>query len=659
MPNDTTDANLCAPPRVEFGENLTPLAVRFEDIYFAVSDGLAESRYVFLDGAKVQARWQEKSQFVIAETGFGTGLNFLASWQAWRDDPKRPARLYYFSVEKHPLKHKDLKTALSRWPELDALNTDLLRNWPLPSRGFHTLHFNGGQVTLVLMFDEVKAALAEADFCADAWFLDGFVPSKNPAMWTPDVLKQIWRLSQTGTRFATFSAAGEVRRNLQAVGFVVEKRKGFGKKREMLVGRKSESTAQTNSYKKPWFNPVPPVIRDRKTPSALVIGAGIAGAQIARALAERGWQITVWEADKCVANGASGNRLGVFAPKLTAQPSLGERFYLTAWQYQLRQFDWLQTQGCDELFTPCGVMQIAHNPRELARVARVWKHFPKTIARGLEFDPALLGEKPREQRLGYFFEQAGAIAPRKLVTALLAHESIVVKLNASVPEISTAKGWMCLREQENADALVIATGAALAAGMADFLPVTPVRGQSSLASCSTPLGQVLGHEGYVIPSGDGNIVFGATFDRGNDNTGLRETDDQRNAEALTTQLPGLEISDIRSGHAAARATTPDRWPVVGAVPDWQWAKHAYADLQQGKPAQHYPPMRYLTGVYLLGGLGARGLSTSAYCAQLLASEISGEPPQAENTLHQAMHPVRFLIRRLSRRGQQAHHRPPA
>ena len=224
---------------LEWTESGTPKSRHYDDVYYSDRDGLAESRFTFLGGCGLPEAWAGKRLFVIGETGFGTGLNFLAMVAAWRSTRQPGQRLHYVSVEAHPLGANDLERAHVRFPEIAAESRALRERYParLPREGFRRLHLDADRVTLDLLIGEAGEALGELEARVDAWFLDGFAPARNPAMWRDEVLGELARLSCRGARLATFTAAGAVRRGLLAAGFQVEKSAGFGSKRERLVGR--------------------------------------------------------------------------------------------------------------------------------------------------------------------------------------------------------------------------------------------------------------------------------------------------------------------------------------------------------------------------------------------------------------------------------------
>ena len=624
------------PASVTLDASGTPYAPDFADCYFSRQDGLAESRYVFLQGNALPQRWQGKAQFTIAETGFGTGLNFLATWHAWQQDPQRCARLHFISIEKHPIKAEVLRQLLCGWAELDAYATELLENYPPLLAGFHRLRLAGGHITLTLCFMDVQAALPEIVAQVDAWYLDGFAPDRNPAMWQLPVLQAIAKLCQTGATLATFTAASEVRRNLHAAGFHISKRAGFGKKREMLTATLPAALA---THAEPWF--ARPSVTT--TQHATVIGGGIAGCQIARALAERGWQVVILERHARLATEASGNRAGVLTPKMTAEAGWGERFYRQAFVYALQQLRQLVAAGHSIDWAQCGALQLAHEPREAARQQAIRE-------RGLADDfiqildaqqAAAVAGIPLSTGASYF-PQAGWLNPASFCAALVDHPRIAI-LTHTTAHTAAAEGITLFANGREADQWLQTNG----------LPLMPVAGQTSRATVSAysrQLRTVLGHEGYLTPAIAGQHLFGATFARNVREAVLTPHADTTNYQQLARYLPELaaELPTVASSHAAVRMTTPDRYPLVGALPDVAFFQQAYAALRHGNQRQIYPPAQYQLGVFISAGYGSRGLTSSGLCAELLAALITNEPLPMQATLYQSLHPARFLLRQLRR-----------
>src|SRR5258706_2646279 len=229
------------PARLAFAEGGTPYSTEFGDLYHSAQGGLAQARHVFLAGNGLPERWRGRRTFTILETGFGLGLNFLATWQAWREDPKRCERLHFVSIEKHPFTVADLGLFYKNLPLVRTESEKLVAQYPMLVPGMHRLDFGG--VVLTLLFADI-GAIRELDLAADAFYLDGFAPDRNPDMWSPALMRALSRLAAPGATAATWSVAASVRTALERTGFSVEKRKGFGSKREMLSARVVKGNAR-------------------------------------------------------------------------------------------------------------------------------------------------------------------------------------------------------------------------------------------------------------------------------------------------------------------------------------------------------------------------------------------------------------------------------
>ena len=546
-----------------------PRSGRFDDIYFSREGGLDETRAVFLDGCGLPQAWAGRRDFTVAELGFGTGLNILALIQLWRAQRPPGGRLNIFSVEGYPLARDEAARALAAWPELADLSRTLIHAWPRRAPGFHRLEWPDLGVTLDLAVGEALWALEQWTGQADAWFLDGFSPAKNPQMWRPQVLAAVAARSAPGARLGTFTVAGAVRRGLQEAGFTVDKRPGHGAKRERLEGRLPGEMAA-----------------DTLPPTVAIVGAGIAGAALARALVSRGIVTLVIEAEAAGA-GASGNPAALVTPALDAGGGARAAFYAQAFA---RAADLYRA-------TPGAV--IGEGTRQLAKAERDRGRFDAVIAGGLFEDGAL--ERTEE---GLLFRDGLWIRPRTVLDAWLAGAR---RFKAQAAGLERRDGqWALLdpegREIARADAVCVAAGAQGAALLGEALPVTPVRGQASWAQDLT-LDRAAAWGGYAIPMGleDGGVLFGATHDRGRTDTDVLDADHSRNLATLAEGLPELaqHASGLPlQGRAALRATTPDRMPAAGAVD---------------------------SGLYVLGGLGSRGFTTAPILAEHVTALLTLSP----------------------------------
>jgi tRNA 5-methylaminomethyl-2-thiouridine biosynthesis bifunctional protein len=331
---------------IERATDGTPWSSEFQDVYHASHGGIAQARHVFLGGNRLPERWRGRDAFVVLETGFGLGLNFLATWDAWRNDAARPRRLHFVSVEHRPLAREDLAAALARFDELQPLARALLAAWPPPLAGLHRVHFDAGNVMLSLILGDAREALPQLVARADALFLDGFSPARNPQMWSPEVVRELARLSGPGTTFATWTVAGGVRAALAGAGFRVEKREGFGPKREMLAGEREGDMVAA----KP----------DRR---AVIVGAGLAGTLVAERLAARDWEVELVD----VLSQRSAPPVGLVRPVVNLRDALNAQASRGAFLYSLQHFRALQHDGYHLQWNRCGVLQLAAGDDEAAR----------------------------------------------------------------------------------------------------------------------------------------------------------------------------------------------------------------------------------------------------------------------------------------------------
>ncbi|WP_444944626.1 bifunctional tRNA (5-methylaminomethyl-2-thiouridine)(34)-methyltransferase MnmD/FAD-dependent 5-carboxymethylaminomethyl-2-thiouridine(34) oxidoreductase MnmC [Microbulbifer sp. ZKSA006] len=647
---------------IEWREDGQPLSRAYDDIYFSSASGLEESRYVFLQQNALAERWQqlaENDTFTIAETGFGTGLNFLAAAELWQKTAPQSARLHFISVEKFPLRPDDLRRALDLWPQLAELAQALIDNYPpLLASGIHRLHF--GQISLTLIIGEASEALEslrlhrDGDRQVDAWFLDGFAPAKNPDMWTPELFNSMAALSRASATFATFTCAGLVKRGLRDAGFSLRKVPGFGRKREMLCG--TLESPQVNEVREtPWHLPQ----QESPLPKTVaIVGAGIASATTARALAERGVKVQVFERGEEPGSGGSGNEQGILYAKLSPKPGPNGDFNLHALMFAQRYY----RNRCAKVSHFSGLLQLAQTEREQLLQSQV----AATLA---ESDGQQLAE-PVDARTasslagidltvgGLHFPRAGWIEPRKVCATLLQHPNITLHRHCSVLELQrNAANWRVHTAGEafTVDAVVLCGANDIRQfAPAATLPLRPIRGQVSRASAtenSSRLQMALCGEGYITPAHRGRQSFGATFKLKETATELRDSEHNENLQTLAGLLPEVaaEFSQqALAGRAALRAATPDYLPLAGPIPHWDSIGTTYVALRKNRKQYIAARADYQAGLYVMGGLGSRGFTYAPLTAEVLASWMLNEPLPVSATLAKALHPARFAIRDLGR-----------
>ncbi|WP_108445196.1 bifunctional tRNA (5-methylaminomethyl-2-thiouridine)(34)-methyltransferase MnmD/FAD-dependent 5-carboxymethylaminomethyl-2-thiouridine(34) oxidoreductase MnmC [Halomonas denitrificans] len=647
--------------RDEGGEE-APHSAAFDDVYFSRHDGRAETEHVFLHANRLPARfaeWQEARPFVIGETGFGTGLNMLCAWACFDAHSPPTARLHLVSTEKFPLAREDLARALAAWPDLAERAARLVAQWPEPVAGVHRLWLDE-RVTLDLHFGDTTERLERLDGRVDAWFLDGFAPSKNPEMWRPELFAALAARSRPGATLATFTCAGVVKRGLAAAGFAWRKVPGFGRKREMLAGEIVAPPEDRRRAATPWFTP--PAARAAR--HVAVVGAGIAGASVAAALARRGVAVTLLDREG-PGSGGSGNEQGALYVKLAADTNPQSRVYLAGLLHSRRLLEALDPERT--LWSPCGVLQLAMSDREQARQTRFLAHhpLPGRVVHGVSAEEASrLSSTPIEHG-GLHYPEAGWVRPAALCRRLAATPGVTCRRAEVVGLTPGDDGWTLALgegkgERLTADQVVIAT-AALANRFAQTaaLPLQPVRGQVSrlaLPEGAPTLDRVVCAGGYVPPPLDGTLTFGATFAPNRDETAVHEADHAANLAELEATLPtfvaalreagaALEPATLE-GRAAVRAASPDKSPYAGPVPLAEaWAAD-YALLAKDATRVPETPGRHHEGLWISAAHGSRGLASAPLCAELIASRICDEPLPLEAPLVDHLHPGRRLIRDL-------------
>ncbi|MDR5899159.1 bifunctional tRNA (5-methylaminomethyl-2-thiouridine)(34)-methyltransferase MnmD/FAD-dependent 5-carboxymethylaminomethyl-2-thiouridine(34) oxidoreductase MnmC [Halomonas vilamensis] len=649
------------PPELRW-ENGAPHSQAFDDVYFSREDGHAETEHVFIHANRLPERfanWREARAFVIGETGFGTGLNMLCAWACFERHAPATARLHLLSTEKYPLPRQALAKALSAWPSLEGYAQPLRSQWPDAVSGIHRLHLSE-RVTLDVHFGDTAERLALLDGQVDAWFLDGFAPSKNPEMWQPSLFHAMAARSRPGATFATFTCAGVVKRGLKAAGFRWQKVSGFGRKREMLAGHIGTPPADTRRRQTPWFTPPPP----QPVKHVVVIGAGIAGSSVASALARRGVAVTV--VDKTTpAAGGSGNHQGALYVKLAAETNAQSRVYLSGLMYSRRWLKWLDPART--LWGESGVLQLALSDKEAQRQRRFFANHPLPASL-LTLHPrgelnALAG-LPVAGEQGLFYPQAGWVRPQKLCERLLTTPGVHYQQGEVTQLHQRNNGWqltMASGDLLAADQVVIAS-AHLANGFTQTraLPLQAVRGQVSsvpLPANVTGPKPVICAGGYVPPALAGILTFGASFVPNSETTGVFPEEHQRNLDELRQSVPaladalenaGLSAEDFE-GRAAVRAASPDKSPYAGPVPNADAWQADYAVL--GKDASRVPTQtgQHHSGLWISAAHGSRGLASAPLCAEVIASRMCDEPLPLEAPLADHLHPGRRIISALIRR----------
>ncbi len=617
------------PAEVRFQDGILR-APAFNDVYHSADGGIAQSTSVFLGGNALPERWLNRPDFQILETGFGIGLNFLVTWNAWRNTVLNPeARLHFVSFEKFPLNRNDLAQVLSPFTTLSRLSEALVAAWPPLVAGFHQIRFEGGRVTLTLILGDIQETLPQLAMAADALFLDGFAPDKNPQMWDDWVIRHIARQMAYQGTLATWCAAGAVRRRLESHGFTVQRRPGFGRKRERLEARFDKIPEEAfrrmvTTARNPVLARIHHPVTQRR---AIIVGAGIAGCLMAERLAQYGWQIDLFDRHAGPAEEASGNPVGILRPVLSRDDNPTSRLSRAAFFQTLHTLHRLQARTGTIRHRQSGVLVLAQDEEQALLQRSVIAHqgYPQDYVRFLEPSEVVALCGIAVQWGGWHFPQGGWLDPGSLCAAALLAGSPQIRChwNTDVSHIEKTGAWRALdaRGQLLAEApvLILALGAhAQSLPQTAELPMTLFRGQITLVTHDPfpPQTPVLCQDGYVIPGLEEGLCVGATYESDQE-AAPRQASTLENLERLARLSPGWAPDPLTTlDRVGFRSVCRDRMPLVGALGPQE-------------------------GLYTTMGMGSRGLIWSSMAAELIAAELAGTPLPLEKDLIRAIAPARF------------------
>ncbi len=657
-----------------------PFSVQFSDPYFSADNGLEEGRHVFLKNNGIPERWhqwpwQQQNSFCIIETGFGTGLNFLLTWQAWREHQQTLANkvgwLHFTSIEKFPLSKEQAQQALALWPQLNDLATLLLKNYPLLISGEHYLVWPDERISLTLYWSDIKDALPQINGPVHAWYLDGFAPARNPEMWCAELFVQMRRLSQKNDAqyhnllpptVATFTSAGAVRRDLQGAGFSVCTLQGYGRKREMLAGSFTRSIGPERPpyyWNKPWL-----VASVQPAKEVFIIGAGLAGCTTARALAERGVKVLIVD-QHGIAKQGSGNAQGGLYIKLAANDSaIHTRFHLTAYQFAISflQHYLGEAKADNSRWQQCGMLQLAFDDAEAKRQQHLLLKtpLPEELAHLVSAAQASALANATLEKGGMFFPQGGWVSPAELCEQLLRHPNISYQ-QAEVSRLQqTSSGWQAATTEGlfTASDVVLATAYNTKQLLPQaHLPIQFIRGQLSYIKSEiiNGLTTVISGNSFITPAKDGVHSIGATFSTNDANPAVEEQDHQfnlNNLSAIAAQwqpaIAKYGLAALQGGRVGFRCTTPDHLPIIGQIADNEAFLQQFAHMAKNSNSIAHAPAPIIKGLWLNLGHGAKGLISTPLCAELLACQITQSATPVSTTLAEALWAGRFLVRDLVR-----------
>ncbi len=679
----------------------SPYSEQFGDIYFDSESGYQQSEEIFIHGNNILTRLMTATEaFTIAETGFGTSLNFLLTLQAYQKiqqtykeynkvakrqslPEKKLAKLNFISVEKFPLSKEQLTKSLAALPRLTAFTDLLLEQYPnfnkvtsdnkAENKTEFCASFFGGQVKLTIIIDDAALCFSKLNAgrscIVDAWYLDGFSPAKNPEMWSEHLFTQIGRLSKPQANIATFTVAGFVKRHLQQIGFRVEKKPYTGNKKEILTGVFQQNPKSNKGYQ------LRPTIT--KPQHVSIIGGGIASACAALALTKQGIKVTLYCQDDAIAQGGSSNAIGALYPLLHQQADDISLFYQKAFWRAKEVYNQVIDEGFSFPHQWCGLLELAYKESLTKRQRKFadLNTWPTELIHSVSKEQASQLAKVQLNHGGLFMPNAGWLAPQlavqQIINAARATGRLKVKTNVQVNSIKqnikdAQSGWSLdtNKGEFNASVLIVCGGAEIIdLDLINQLPFSSVQGQVTSMKTNEEiegLSTVICHKGYLTPrtkaEQNGNIhCIGATFNKNSTSTQASDEDDDFNLNMLTKCLPSLASKvnwtkdDFSSSKARLRCMTPDHMPMVGAMPDIKKHIETYPHLAKDKNWKYNQAAPVVENLYVMMGFGARGLCSAPLAADILAADLCGTPYPVDNDMLFNLSPNRFVIRDIVRR----------
>lgn len=640
-----------------------PYSEMFDDIYYSSNEGEcisgeSEFDHVFFKNNGLPERWNGTGDFVIAELGFGSGLNCILTIREWlkhREGNKINKCLHYIALEKFPLSPDVIVKLISRYPELKPICEELIANYPPAVRGSHSRHLFGSRIIIHYKFMDAYEALKHEKFNVDCWYLDGFSPAKNTEMWSQELFEKLAQNSHHGTTCSTYTAAGFVKRNLQKAGFTVNKVKGYGKKREMLVAGFNVTQKPVFKYRdKPWF--YSPREKNIAIKKATIIGAGIAGLSVAYSLVKRGWSVTVIDRHADVAQETSGNPAVIVYPRLSVNNDVDTEFYTDAYCYNLYVLEALQKKYQEKFWFDCGLLQLT----DKKRISQIIKKFSfnddyVSIRKNLE----KYGNEDSINQVFAEYRTAGVILPGILCDVIKQEcgDSLSF-IQATITGIKQSDNqWLCLSGEQliaESEILVIANGTGLNdLGLTLSFPVENIRGQVAVFNeniNSKNIINVINANKHITPAINHRHYLGATYTRESTSLDVDVNESRELFDSINHSVPGmLKQDDYCDAWVGFRAMSKDRVPIVGAIPDEKFYVKEYADIRHGDTKKIYQSARYLGGLYVSAAHGSRGFTSSFLSAEFIAAQIEGTPVPVSKRVMDYLSPSRFIVDDLKHR----------
>ena len=581
----------------------------YDDIYFDKTDGVKEKEHVYLNANDLANRIKLSDKLCIAELGFGAGLNFILTWRLWKKNRKPNSSLTYISFEKAPLSKKEMTRVHKKFKELNDFSDQLIQKLTDNYKTNRTIYFKSENINLILIYDDFSL-LTNFDFKADIWFLDGFAPSKNPEVWDNSYYKNIYNRTNLKGSLSTFTSSGLVRRGLAQAGFNVTKVSGFGQKREMLKAVKIESDIKLKVNLN-YENTIGPVA---------IIGAGISGASLAYAFRKRNIECYIVEKSSNVASGASGNKLALQMPKMTADNSPYGLMSLEAFTFSRNLAKELKAAPRSD-----GLILLPSRDREIIK-------FKKLLESGWPNDLI----QSYTDKINCFnidnyiyMRSSGIVDNIKFIKRLI--DGVKIFFNFNVTKIKSTKNNSKIIHNEqgnvlNAQTVIWANGYNIT-DICDKIPIEPVSGQVTFLKSNPQTSKLklnFSYGQFFSQSFKGYHQIGSSFNR-NTNVNFNQIDQNKNLSFIPEFLKQRIINsnvDLNEYRVSVRSSTKDRMPF-------------FCNLNEIKQNKY-------ENEYVLGGMGAWGFVYAPYYAELMVRELLNENPIINSKLDKLLRINRLL-----------------
>ena len=560
-----------------------------------------ECEHVFIDGNNLKNRFRDlspNSNFSIGEIGFGIGLNFLITCKAWLKYTEHNQVLEFYSFDKYIFALEDFNEFISSSSELKEYSEQLIKYYPKNIKGIQKISLFDGRISLNLIIGDISDTqeYIKSMTYIDAWFLDGFSPSKNPDLWSKELINSIGNTSYESSTISTYTSSGLVKRNLIDSGFAVRRTKGFAGKRHMLKGDALSKVSSKQGYSK----------------KVAVIGSGITGCILSYLLAQKGIEVDLYEQSDSICAGASSHELLVTYPRLSAHDSAYGRFNLLSYVYATNFYENLKTQS----WKKTGVLILNHDEDTARRQkALLERRSDGKIYRHLNYAEASELSGIEVKYDGLHFKDAGYVLPNELCGFLTGSEKINVFTNSKIENLSGdgMKTTFTIRDEHfEYDDVCLCTGSD-SSELMNIDGFSTKRGQVSHLESIGKISRInlpICAKGYISPEVSNLHIVGSSYSD-HKHTDLTQEEHLSNLKKLQTILD--EDVKVKSGKVGLRAISKDHMPMVGKK----------------------------DGIFLNTCHGSRASVSAPICAEIISNLITEDAPPLQSRELKALCPLRF------------------